>query len=99
MFSGKTEEMIRRLRRAEIAKQKVQVFKPAMDTRHDKQTVASHSGNGIAAVSVRSAAAIVTKLYDSTTVVGIDEVQFFDEAIVELAFELARRGVRVIMAG
>ena len=99
MFSGKTEELIRRLRRAEISRQRVQVFKPAIDDRFDEKTVASHSGNGITAIPVASASDIPAQLDANVTVVGIDEVQFFDETIVTLVNELADRGLRIIMAG
>lgn len=99
MFSGKTEELIRRLRRAQLAKQKVQVFKPALDARYSEDEVASHSSQRIPSIVVTRAREILEKLDDSTRVVGIDEGQFFDEAIVEIIDKLANRGLRVIVAG
>lgn len=99
MFSGKTDELIRRLVRATIAKQKVQVFKPAIDVRYAVEKVTSHTGSNFDAVPVEKAADIHAKLDDDTTVVGIDEAQFFDSQIVQVAQELAGRGVRVIVAG
>jgi thymidine kinase len=99
MFSGKTEELIRRIKRAQIARQKVQVFKPHIDTRYARAQVASHNGVLHAAVPVLNAAAIEPLIEPDTTLVAIDEVQFFDDGIVELARTLARRGVRVIAAG
>lgn len=99
MFSGKTDELIRRLVRATIAKQKVQVFKPAIDVRYAVEKVTSHTGSNFDALPVEKAADIHTKLDDDTTVVGIDEAQFFDPKIVQVAQELAGRGVRVIVAG
>lgn len=99
MFSGKTEELIRRLRRAQIARQKVLVFKPAIDDRYDKMAVASHSGIDFEAIPVQSSAEIKTYLTNGETVIGIDEVQFFDDGISGVVNELADRGIRVIMAG
>lgn len=99
MFSGKTEELIRRLRRAKIAQQKVQVFKPKIDDRYSVSKVASHNGLDFEAVPVENAADIPALLKEGVTVVGIDEVQFFDEDIVRWAEELADRGLRVIVAG
>lgn len=99
MFSGKTEELIRRLIRATIAKQKVQVFKPSIDIRYAVEKVTSHAGANYEAIPVASAAEILEKLDSDTTVVGIDEAQFFDPEIPELAQELAARGMRVIVAG
>ncbi len=99
MFSGKTDELIRRLVRATIAKQKVQVFKPAIDVRYAVEKVASHTGATFDAVPVEKAAQIRSKLDEDTTVVGIDEAQFFDPYIVDITRELAGRGVRVIVAG
>jgi thymidine kinase len=99
MFSGKTEELIRRLRRAKIAQQKVQVFKPKIDDRYSVSKVASHNGLDFEAVPVENAADIPALLQEGVTVVGIDEVQFFDEDIVRWAEELADRGLRVIVAG
>jgi thymidine kinase len=99
MFSGKTEELIRRLVRAEIAKQKVQVFKPALDDRYETDKVSSHSGTYYEATVVKDAAEISTLVKDDTDVVAIDEVQFFDWTISELCEELANQGRRVILAG
>jgi len=100
MFSGKTEELLRRIRRAEIARKKVQLFKPAIDNRYGLVRIASH--NGLAredAVVVACAQEIVERLEPDTEVVAIDEVQFFDEAVVEVCDHLANRGLRVIVAG
>jgi thymidine kinase len=99
MFSGKTDELIRRLIRATIAKQKVQVFKPAIDIRYAVEKVASHTGSTFDAIPVEKAAEIRSKLDKDTTVVGIDEAQFFDAEVVTVAKELAARGVRVLVAG
>ena len=99
MFSGKTEELIRRLRRAVIAKQKVQVFKPAIDYRYGVEKVTSHNGIDFEARPVPSAKDIVKKLEPDTTVVAIDEVQFFDDAVVDVCDALAEDGKRVICAG
>ncbi|MCB9061346.1 MAG: thymidine kinase [Halobacteriovoraceae bacterium] len=99
MFSGKTEELIRRVRRAQIARQKVQIFKPIIDNRYHKTDVVSHSSQAIEAVAVNSSREILQKLYDTTRVVAIDEVQFFDDSIIKVVQKLARRGCRVICAG
>ncbi|MGH2536239.1 MAG: thymidine kinase [Candidatus Promineifilaceae bacterium] len=99
MFSGKTEELIRRLRRAVIARQKVQVFKPALDDRYHFERLTSHNGLDFAAQPVEIPAAILATLRPETTVVGIDEVQFFGPEIVPLCEQLADRGLRVICAG
>jgi thymidine kinase len=99
MFSGKTEELIRRLRRAQIAKQKVQVFKPTIDTRFADREVTSHNGVQIEAIPVESTAQVYTMLEPNTTVVAIDEAQFFDDEVVSLCEDLADRGLRVIVAG
>jgi thymidine kinase len=99
MFSGKTEELIRRVRRAKIAKQNVQVFKPALDTRYTTEAVTSHNGLGVDAVPVQSAAEIEKLILPETSVVAIDEVQFFGWEVTELCQKLADRGVRVIAAG
>ena len=99
MFSGKTEELIRRLVRATIAKQKVQVFKPAIDVRYAEEEVTSHAGANYSAIPVEKAADILEKAEEDTTVVAIDEAQFFDPEVVDVAQELADRGVRVIVAG
>ncbi len=99
MFSGKTEELIRRLRRAVIAKQKVQVFKPAIDYRYHAEKVTSHNGIDFEAYPVSSAREIQSALEPDTTVVAIDEVQFFDDAVVDVCDTLAEEGKRVICAG
>ncbi len=99
MFSGKTDELIRRLVRATIARQKVQVFKPAIDVRYAVEKVTSHAGSNFDALPVQNAAEILAKLEPDTTVVGIDEAQFLDAGIVEAAQELAARGLRVLVAG
>jgi thymidine kinase len=99
MFSGKTEELIRRLRRAVIAKQKVQVFKPAIDSRYHTERVTSHNGIDFEARPVASAKDIESMLDPDTTVVAIDEVQFFDIAVVDVCDALAENGKRVICAG
>ena len=98
MFSGKTEELIRRLKRAKFAKQKVEIFKPAIDTRYDDKRVMSHDSNEIQSTPV-PAAANIPILADDCDVVGIDEAQFFDDEIVKVCNDLANRGVRVIVAG
>ena len=98
MFSGKTEELIRRLKRAKFAKQRVEIFKPAFDTRYSEQEVVSHDSNAIASTPVDSSASIL--LFTSEIdVVGIDEAQFFDIGLVDVCRELANNGVRVIVAG
>ncbi len=99
MFSGKTEELIRRVRRARIARQKVQVFKPAMDTRYAEWEVASHNGMQVEAVPVESTAQLRALLEPDTTVVALDEVQFFNDDVVALCEELASQGIRIIVAG
>jgi thymidine kinase len=98
MFSGKSEEMIRRLRRAEIAGQRVVSFKPRVDDRYDASDVVSHAGIRMRAVAVASVPELVARA-EGFDVVGIDEVQFFEPAIVDAALELAERGARVIAAG
>ncbi len=98
MFSGKSEELIRRLKRAKFAKQVVEVFKPAIDTRYSEEEVVSHDHNAIMSTPVDSSASILL-LSSEVDVVGIDEAQFFDEYIIEVCKELAARGVRVIVAG
>ena len=98
MFSGKTEELIRRLRRAQFAKQKVEIFKPAIDVRYDDEMVVSHDANEIRSTPVPSASNIPL-LADGCDVVGIDEAQFFDDEIVNVCNALANKGVRVIVAG
>ena len=99
MFSGKTEELIRRARRARIAKQQVQVFKPALDDRYEVEKVASHDGVSFEAVSVGEAADILDKVAADTHVVIVDEVQFLDDGIIEVCNALADNGKRVIVAG
>lgn len=99
MFSGKTDELIRRLVRATIAKQTVQVFKPAIDVRYEAQKVASHAGSTFDAIPIQNSAEILERLERGATVVGIDEAQFLDAEIVPIARRLAERGVRVIIAG
>jgi thymidine kinase len=99
MFCGKTDEMIRRLRRATIAKQNVQVFKPEIDQRYDRSKVVSHAGSQFDATPISSSADILSTLKADTTVVAIDEAQFLDEDIVEVINQLAEKGIRVIVGG
>ena len=99
MFSGKSEELIRRLRRAKIARQKVQVFKPEIDSRFSDNHIVSHSEMRHESSKIKSAADIRAAVERDTEVVGIDEAQFFDDDLVNVANELARRGIRVIIAG
>jgi thymidine kinase len=99
MFSGKTDELIRRLRRATIAKQNVQVFKPAIDVRYAAEKVTSHAGTDFAAIPIRKASEIRDRVNKDTTVVAIDEAQFFDDEVVTVASELAEQGLRVLVAG
>ncbi len=99
MFSGKTDELIRRLRRATIARQKIQVFKPTLDNRYAEEKVTSHAGADFDALPVARAAEILDHLHPETTVVGVDEAQFFDESIIDICEALAERGIRVIVAG
>lgn len=99
MFSGKTEELIRRLRRTKYAKQKLQVFKPVIDNRYDPDAVVSHEGFTIECVAIDRAHHILYLLNEDTSVVGIDEIQFFEDDIIEVVQELADRGKRVICAG
>ncbi len=98
MFSGKTEELIRRLKRARIARQRVEIFKPMVDTRYDELKVVSHDENAIMSTPVQSATQILL-LTNDVDVVGIDEVQFFDSEITEVCNKLAGQGIRVIVAG
>jgi thymidine kinase len=98
MFSGKTEELIRRLKRAKIARQKVEIYKPRIDTRYDEVNVVSHDSNSIQSTPVDSAAAILL-LANDVDVIGIDEAQFFDEELPGVCQVLANRGIRVIVAG
>src|SRR5437764_5645286 len=99
MFSGKSEELIRRLRRAKIARLKVQVFKPEIDVRYSRDHIVSHSEMRHESRVARTAAEILAQVEPDTQVVGIDEGQFFDDALVEVANTLAHRGLRVIVAG
>lgn len=98
MFSGKTEELIRRMKRAKFANQKVEIFKPAIDIRYSQEEVVSHDANAILSTPVETSESILL-LTGDVEVVGIDEVQFFDENIVDVCQQLANRGVRVICAG
>lgn len=99
MFSGKSEELVRRLRRALIARQRIQVFKPRTDTRHEDELLVTRDKRALAARSVANSEELRRALEPDVQVVGIDEAQFFDAALVELVTELADRGVRVIVAG
>ena len=98
MFSGKTEELIRRLKRAKFAKQKVEIFKPQIDTRYDENNVVSHDANTILSTAVPAASNILL-LSSDVDVIGIDEAQFFDEEIISVCNQLASKGCRVIVAG
>ena len=98
MFSGKTEELIRRMKRAKFAKQNVEIFKPGIDTRYDDEMVVSHDDNEIHSTPVPSSANIPI-LANNVDVVGIDEAQFFDDGLITVCNELANNGVRVIVAG
>ena len=98
MFSGKTEELIRRLKRAKFAKQRVEIYKPAIDTRYSDEEVVSHDANSILSTPVDAPASILL-LAAEADVVGIDEAQFFDSSLVDVCNELANRGKRVIVAG
>lgn len=99
MFSGKTEELIRRIRRAEYAKQKVLVFKPAMDDRYDENNIVSHSNMQAPSIPINEASEIYAHLQEDTQIIAIDEAQFFDESIVGICNDLADQGYRVIVAG
>ena len=100
MFSGKTEELLRRIKRAQFANQKIELFKPAVDTRYDEDEVVSHDSNAMISTPVNNSAEILIYVnMESVEVVGIDEVQFFDEGIVSVCNELANAGIRVIVAG
>lgn len=98
MFSGKTEELIRRLKRAKFAKQRIEIFKPAIDTRYSEEEVVSHDSNSILSTPIDSSASILL-LSSGIDVVGIDEAQFFDMGLVDVCNQLANNGVRVIVAG
>lgn len=100
MFSGKTEELLRRIRRATFANQKIELFKPAIDVRYDEEEVVSHDSNSMISTPVHNSAEILIYVnMESVEVVGIDEVQFFDEGIVDVCNRLANNGIRVIVAG
>lgn len=99
MFSGKSEELIRRLRRAQIARQKVQVFKPAVDDRFDADHIVSHNRQKLPSDRVASSRELYDRLHADTQVVGIDEAQFFDDGLVQVCERLADEGHRVIVAG
>jgi thymidine kinase len=99
MFSGKTDELIRRMRRAVIARQKVQVFKPAVDVRYAAEKVTSHAGADFDAIPVEKAEDIFNRLNSDTTVVGVDEAQFFDNGILAVTSQMAEQGIRVLVAG
>lgn len=99
MFSGKTDELIRRLRRAVIARKTVQVFKPVIDNRYAAEKVTSHAGNDFDALPIQFSSEIFANLRPDASVVGVDEAQFFDEGIVHVVQQLAERGLRVIVAG
>ena len=98
MFSGKTEELIRRLKRAKIARQRIEIFKPAMDVRYSEADVVSHEGQAIASTPIETSASILLLAPDAD-VVGIDEAQFFDNALADVCRKLADNGTRVIVAG
>lgn len=100
MFSGKTEELIRRLKRAEFAKQKIKIFKPQLDTRYDALKIVSHEGREIISMPVQNSQSILLSVdIENTDVVGIDEAQFFDNNLVDVCSYLANNGIRVIVAG
>ncbi|HIE16335.1 MAG TPA: thymidine kinase [Bacteroidales bacterium] len=98
MFSGKTEELIRRMKRAQIAKLNVEIFKPAIDTRYSEEDIVSHNENAIRSTPVNSPANILL-MTSNVNVVGIDEAQFFDKSLVDVCNKLANQGIRVIIAG
>ncbi|BEH00359.1 thymidine kinase [Bacteroides sedimenti] len=98
MFSGKTEELIRRLKRAKFARQRVEIFKPAIDIRYSEDSVVSHDSNSISSTPIESSASILL-LSTDIDVVGIDEAQFFDKGLVDVCKQLADSGIRVIIAG
>jgi len=99
MFSGKSEELIRRAKRATFAKQEVKIFKPAIDNRYSTSSVVSHNGSSLDGIAVASPKDIITHISERTDVIGIDEVQFFDETIIDIVTQLADQGYRVIVAG
>lgn len=99
MFSGKSEELIRRVRRAQFARQNIVVFKPSIDNRYSDENVCSHNGNQIIAISISNSIDIFKHVTFETDLVAIDEIQFFDENIVEVVVQLANKGYRVVVAG
>lgn len=99
MFSGKSEELIRRLRRGLYAKQHVKVFKPSIDNRYSEEAVVSHNGNQLTAINIKNSQEILEQDLQGIDIIGIDEVQFFDEGIVNVAQKLAEDGYRVVVAG
>lgn len=99
MYSGKSEELIRRITRAKIARQKVQVFKPEIDNRYSKEDIVSHNGDKMCAVAIGSSRELLEKVQEDTDVIGVDEVQFFDDGIVQVLKKLADNNRRVICAG
>ncbi|MGM7634753.1 thymidine kinase [Bacillus sp. Hm123] len=99
MFSGKSEELIRRVRRAQFAKQTIMVFKPAIDNRYSEESVVSHNGSSVVAKPIQSSADILAEVMSDVDIVAIDEAQFFDDDITNVAQTLANRGHRVILAG
>jgi len=99
MFSGKSEELIRRLRRAEIARQRVQIFKPSIDSRYEQDHIVSHNQMKLKSITVENASELLVKVDDRAEVIGIDEAQFFDEDLVEICDRLANQGKRLIVAG
>lgn len=99
MFSGKSEELVRRLRRAAIARQRIQVFKPRADTRHDEERLVTRDNRALSAIPVADSGELRERLEIGVHVVGIDEAQFFDAELAKLAVEMADRGIRVIVAG
>ena len=98
MFSGKTEELIRRLKRAQIAKLNVEIFKPSLDTRYSETKIVSHDSKTICSVPVKNSSEILEKI-NNPDVIGIDEAQFFDDNIIDVCSQLANKGIRVIIAG
>ncbi len=99
MFSGKTEELIRRLRRAQLANQRVEIFKPMIDTRYSEEEIVSHNANAIRSTPVENSQNILLMVEQGAEVVGIDEAQFFDLELIQVCQKLASRGTRVIVAG
>lgn len=99
MFSGKSEELIRRVRRAQFAKQEIAVFKPKLDDRYSKEAVVSHNGTSVIALPIEKASDIFEKIHNEIDIIAIDEAQFFDEEIVDVVQTLANSGHRVILAG